>query len=78
MDEKGLLRDLAAIPQVKRGMVWCHTCGRVESVSAANFKTGWPGLHARAGSGRERGPGHGDAGKRRNDCSEAEQERNQP
>lgn len=34
--------DLAEIPQIKRGLVYCHTCGRTEHISAANFTTGWP------------------------------------
>ena len=35
-------QDLAAIPQVKRGLVYCTTCSRTEKISAANFRTGWP------------------------------------
>ncbi len=32
-----------AIPQLARGMVWCTTCGRSESVkAAARLRDGWP------------------------------------
>lgn len=36
--------DLAAIPQFKRGMVWCTVCGRSERVDAvrATRGAGWP------------------------------------
>ncbi len=35
--------DLNAIPQVKRGLVYCHECGRQESIEGKNcFRTGWP------------------------------------
>lgn len=34
--------DLAEIPQVKRGKVWCHQCGREERAGAERFRTGWP------------------------------------
>lgn len=34
--------DLANIPQIKRGLVWCTTCGRTKKISGSNFKTGWP------------------------------------
>lgn len=34
---------IAEIPQIKRGMVWCRTCGRSESVSGRNcMRNGWP------------------------------------
>lgn len=33
----------AEVPQLRRGMVWCYTCGREERVdSAASLKHGWP------------------------------------
>lgn len=35
--------DIANIPQIKRGMVWCTTCGRQESVRGRScLTTGWP------------------------------------
>lgn len=34
--------DLADIPQIRRGLCFCHSCGRTVRISAANFKTGWP------------------------------------
>ena len=37
-----LFLDLAEIPQIKRGLCFCHTCERTEKISAANFRTGWP------------------------------------
>ena len=40
--QSNLASALSEIPQVKRSKVWCHTCGRVESISAVNFSTGWP------------------------------------
>lgn len=31
------------VPKLKRGRVWCHTCGRTEAVdSAACLRSGWP------------------------------------
>jgi hypothetical protein len=31
------------VPQLKRGQVWCHTCGHTERVdSAACLRSGWP------------------------------------
>jgi hypothetical protein len=38
----GFLADVAAIPQIKRGIVWCHSCGRTERCDASNVRTGWP------------------------------------
>ena len=38
----GLAADLAEIPQIKRGKVWCHECGRVESAGVECFRAGWP------------------------------------
>lgn len=34
--------EIAEIPQVKRGMVWCHQCGRSQGAGAECFRTGWP------------------------------------
>ena len=36
--------DVANIPQLKRGQVWCTTCGRTERVNAvrATLGGGWP------------------------------------
>ena len=32
-----------AVPQIKRGRVWCRTCGRDQSVDGANaLRFGWP------------------------------------
>lgn len=32
-----------AVPQIKRGVVWCRTCGRSERVDGANaLAHGWP------------------------------------
>ena len=31
------------VPQLKRGRVWCHTCGHTEPVdSRACLRSGWP------------------------------------
>lgn len=40
----GFARDIAEIPQFKRGLVWCHTCGRERRVDAVRATTGdgWP------------------------------------
>jgi len=40
----GIHEKIAAeVPQLRRGMVWCYTCGREERVdSAASLKHGWP------------------------------------
>lgn len=40
--ERGIMADLAEIPAVKRGLVWCRTCGREERAGVECFKTGWP------------------------------------
>lgn len=33
----------AEIPQLKRGMVWCRTCGRSQRVDSAHaLSSGWP------------------------------------
>lgn len=39
-----LYNDIAEIPQIKRGLVWCRTCGRCESVNGARatMGDGWP------------------------------------
>jgi hypothetical protein len=36
--------DLAAIPQFKRGLVWCTVCGREQRVNGvrATLGGGWP------------------------------------
>jgi hypothetical protein len=41
---RGLHERLAnANPKLSRGLVWCHACGRCESVKAAEcLRTGWP------------------------------------
>ena len=39
----GFWADVAEIPQIKRGIVWCHSCGRRQSVNGVNcMQTGWP------------------------------------
>jgi hypothetical protein len=31
------------VPQLKRGLVWCHQCGRTQKVNSANsLESGWP------------------------------------
>lgn len=40
--ESNIISDLAEIPQIKRGLVYCDTCERTEQISGANFRTGWP------------------------------------
>ena len=35
-------QSLSDIPQIKRGLCYCHECGRTESISGVNFSTGWP------------------------------------
>jgi RecJ-like exonuclease len=40
---KAFWDDVAEIPQYKRGMVWCKTCGKSQKVDAVQcLKTGWP------------------------------------
>ena len=34
--------DIANIPQIKRGMVWCHRCGNQQQAGAECFSIGWP------------------------------------
>lgn len=40
----GFARDLSEIPQFKRGMVWCRSCGHSRKVDAVKATTGggWP------------------------------------
>jgi Zn finger protein HypA/HybF involved in hydrogenase expression len=36
-------RVVSEVPQLERGRVWCTTCGRSESVNAAeSLRHGWP------------------------------------
>jgi hypothetical protein len=36
-------RMVADVPQLRRGQVWCYTCGRTQSVkSAGALRHGWP------------------------------------
>ncbi len=39
-----LADDLAVIPQIARGKVWCRICGRMQRVDgvACATRTGWP------------------------------------
>lgn len=43
----GLYDDLAtAHPKLRRGKVWCHECGREQSVDPAQcLRSGWPMCH---------------------------------
>ena len=38
----GLQSDLAEIPQIKRGLVFCHSCGATRKAGVDNFRSGWP------------------------------------
>lgn len=40
----GIKNDIAAIPQIARGQVWCKTCGHTERVDGvrATMGSGWP------------------------------------
>lgn len=40
--EKGLKEDFAELPQIKRGLVYCHKCGNTKKIGADNLFTGWP------------------------------------
>lgn len=40
-----LQEDLANIPQVKRGKVWCTVCGREQDLQGNEFAKGWPECH---------------------------------
>jgi hypothetical protein len=34
---------IAVVPQLQRGKVWCHTCGREQAVDTAHaLRHGWP------------------------------------
>ncbi len=36
-------RHIAALPQLKRGRVWCTTCGHSQSVNSNEcLRSGWP------------------------------------
>lgn len=39
---EGFFNEIAEIPQIKRGKVFCHQCGNTKSAGADCFKTGWP------------------------------------
>lgn len=35
--------EVATIPQIARGKVWCNTCGREQSISGVGaMQNGWP------------------------------------
>lgn len=35
--------DIGEIPQIKRGLVFCHSCGRQQSVNGVRcMQKGWP------------------------------------
>lgn len=37
---------VADVPQLRRGMVWCRTCGRSHRVNSADaLRHGWPKCH---------------------------------
>jgi hypothetical protein len=39
----GFWADVAAIPQIARGQVWCRTCGKMQRVDGVGaMKHGWP------------------------------------
>lgn len=43
MTVAGFWKDIAAIPQIARGKVWCRTCGAEQSVNGVNaMRHGWP------------------------------------
>jgi Zn finger protein HypA/HybF involved in hydrogenase expression len=36
----------ASVPQLRRGLVWCTTCGREQKVDSAEcLRSGWPKCH---------------------------------
>ena len=35
-------RDLADLPQFKRGLLFCHTCGKTEPIRGGEIRNGWP------------------------------------
>jgi len=42
MQEK-IIKEIAEIPAIKRGVVWCRTCGRSQRVDSGNcLRIGWP------------------------------------
>lgn len=41
--QTSLRREISDIPQIKRGMVWCKTCGRSQSTAGTDpMRNGWP------------------------------------
>jgi hypothetical protein len=43
MSVNSFWNDVAAIPQIARGKVWCRTCGREQSVNGVGaMQNGWP------------------------------------
>lgn len=44
LDKESFYRSVTrSVPQLDRGIVWCHTCGREEKVNAAAcLRSGWP------------------------------------
>lgn len=42
-DFDAMYRDMASSPQMARGKVWCHKCGREQDVDSADcLRRGWP------------------------------------
>lgn len=42
-DFDAMYRDMAAVPQLARGQVWCKECGATLKVNSANcLRHGWP------------------------------------
>lgn len=41
---QSLVDQVAAIPSIARGQVWCHACGHTQKIDgvAATFGGGWP------------------------------------
>lgn len=42
-DSKAMYNEMAEIPQLARGIVWCKKCGRSQNVKSAKcLRVGWP------------------------------------
>jgi len=39
----GMFSEIAAIPQIARGLVWCRKCGKEQKVNGSEcLHSGWP------------------------------------
>lgn len=43
MNVEGMFKEIAGIPKIARGLVWCTSCGAMRSVHGGKcMRSGWP------------------------------------